>query len=136
MLTKTLALLATVALGASSALAQTQPLTIDTPTDVRQCTTTVFTWSGGQSPFFLVRLALSPSLNSSLIDMPVSIRRNGVPLETSKNTLGSNAYFWLVDVTAGSEMQLLLTDAASGVAQSAPFRIAPGFNNCTLQPGF
>ncbi|KAI0372419.1 hypothetical protein BV20DRAFT_69990 [Pilatotrama ljubarskyi] len=117
MLTQTLALFATVALGASSALAQLPPLTIDTPSNVKQCSTTTFTWSGGQSPYYLV------------------LRRNGVPLE-SFGTFGTNSLVWQVDVTTGSQMQLLLTDAASGVAQSAPFRIAPGFNNCTLQPGF
>ncbi|KAI0356979.1 hypothetical protein OH77DRAFT_1519892 [Trametes cingulata] len=124
MLTKTFAIFATIALGASSTLAQLQPLTIETPTDVKQCSTATFNWSGGQERSI-----------ADYVDLAQEVRRNGVPLE-SFGPMGQSPFVWNVDVTAGSQMLLLLTDAANGVAQSAPFRIAPGFDNCTLQPGF
>ncbi|EIW52083.1 uncharacterized protein TRAVEDRAFT_61417 [Trametes versicolor FP-101664 SS1] len=114
MIAKTLTLAATAAALTASVFAQT-PLTINTPAIARQCEHTLITWEGGSGLFFLVVL------------------ENGSPIqEFGGLPAGTQSFDWQTNVKKGTNVTLSISDEQRDTAESAPFIIRHGRNNCTV----
>ncbi|KAL1948195.1 hypothetical protein VTO73DRAFT_12270 [Trametes versicolor] len=117
MIAKTLTLAVTAAALTASAFAQTL-LTINTPAVARQCENTLITWEGG-------------SAVSSIISHPVL--ENGSPIqEFGGLPAGTQSFNWQTNVKKGTNVTLSISDEQRDTAESAPFIIRHGRNNCTV----
>ncbi|KAJ7772373.1 hypothetical protein B0H16DRAFT_168928 [Mycena metata] len=104
---RTLLLIASIG---SSARAQTQPLVIDTPTNVTQCGVTNVTWSGGLPPYTIL-------LNSLDANMPAGANLAAGTFSTS--------LLWTVAEPAGQGLFLLALDFGDSSAISKRFVVQP-----------
>ncbi|KAL7284842.1 hypothetical protein ACG7TL_002155 [Trametes sanguinea] len=109
-------LLAAIAgsLVASSSLVAGQ-LVINTPNDVAQCVPTLVTWSGAPGPFFLLVL------------------EDGQPIQEFGGLPADEYSFeWGTNVRAGTQVTLQLNNAAGVFAETSPFVIQDGPDDCNL----
>ncbi|KAI0649679.1 hypothetical protein C8Q79DRAFT_1115501 [Trametes meyenii] len=108
--------LATAAFAAYS-LVNIPPITIDTPTIVRQCENTEIFWHGGTGPFFLVIFKAGQATATDTFA--------GLPPNT-------DSLLWQVDIAAGFMASLRITDSEGNIAQSRLFLVGIGQNTCEV----
>lgn len=97
--------------------ARCESLAIMTPASVVVCQPTVFSWSGGQSPY---TLSIVPGAEPS-----------GAPLKSFEKQDGTS-FSWMADVPSGTSISLLIKDASGQEALSAPFTIQDGPDSSCL----
>jgi len=92
-------------------------LTINTPTNVVMCQPYKFTWSGGESPYYL---SLIPAQQ---VTAP--------PLKVFPTQTGTE-YSWLVDLQAGTAFTAALKDNTGTTAYSSDAQIIAGSSTSCL----
>ncbi|PPQ75007.1 hypothetical protein CVT26_011549 [Gymnopilus dilepis] len=108
---------------AAGVLAQSGPLTINTPTAPVVCEPLQLTWSGGTPPYFLVKVRLVPGGQANAAAL----------IDFGQQT--GNSLTWTVNLTVGTSVNLDLRDNTGALAQSAPFTIQNGPSTSCLTSG-
>ncbi|KAF9643970.1 hypothetical protein BDM02DRAFT_1265401 [Thelephora ganbajun] len=92
-------------------------LIVNTPTNVVQCQPLLITWDpqGSAGPFFL---SIHPGDNPS------------GPALFSWDGLTGTSFTWIVTVSAGQSLGLLLRDNTGATSRSAAFTVFAGFSSC------
>ncbi|KAG2133653.1 uncharacterized protein EDB93DRAFT_1254750 [Suillus bovinus] len=86
-------------------------LTINTPANVVECQPILFSWSGGQSPYYLTLVPGGQSMAAAIKSFP---------------TQTGTSYTWNVDLQANTIFNIALKDTTGAVAYSDIITIMPG----------
>ncbi|TNY20835.1 hypothetical protein DMC30DRAFT_416572 [Rhodotorula diobovata] len=100
-----------------TALAQSQSLLINTPTVLYQCQPYLLTWGGGSAPYY-VRVVPGGSLSGPVL------------ATLDEQPTSDTSFTWTVNIAAGTEITLTLTDSTGAQAATAPVTIQPGDDSC------
>ncbi|KAG1835241.1 hypothetical protein EV424DRAFT_1359723 [Suillus variegatus] len=92
-------------------------LTINTPANVVECQPILFSWSGGQSPYYLTLVPGGQSMAS--------------PIKSFATQTGTS-YTWNVDLQANTIFNIALKDSTGNVAYSDIVTIMPGSDTSCL----
>ncbi|CCM01401.1 uncharacterized protein FIBRA_03452 [Fibroporia radiculosa] len=128
----------TVLVVAAAALVGVSGLQINTPSDVTECIPTLFTWSGGVSPYYIVRFShqsgkdphiLFYSPADALLSLEPGSDPTGAPLQ-EYGPLTGTSYTWPTNITSGTSISLTIKDSTGATEESAPFTVGAGSNSC------
>ncbi|KAI0325835.1 hypothetical protein GY45DRAFT_183715 [Cubamyces sp. BRFM 1775] len=100
---------------AAGAVTATGNFVLDTPVGTKQCSPTVMLWTGGIGPFLLVLIAGGQPVQQ-FGDIPV----------------GATIFTWPTNVAAGTAVTVTMRDAEGKIAQTAPFVIQDGPDDCNF----
>ncbi|OJA18174.1 hypothetical protein AZE42_05302 [Rhizopogon vesiculosus] len=90
-------------------------LTVNTPANVVECQPTMFTWSGGQEPYYLTLIPGGQSTAAAIKSFP---------------TQTGTSYTWNVDLQANTLFTIALKDSTGATAYSDIVTIEPGSITC------
>ncbi|KAG2756915.1 hypothetical protein P692DRAFT_20790785 [Suillus brevipes Sb2] len=103
-------------------------LTINTPANVVECQPILFSWTGGQAPYYLTLVPGGQSMASPIKSFPtqtgtsytwnVDLQANTIFNIALKDSTGSTAYSDIVTIMSGSDTSCLNTSVNEGGASS------------------
>ncbi|KAL7004189.1 hypothetical protein EMMF5_006257 [Cystobasidiomycetes sp. EMM_F5] len=101
-----------------AALAQTSAPIINTPASLTQCQPALLSFSGGQAPYFLAVLPAGQTAATPLLNLP--------------NQAAAGTYTWVVNLAAGTNLSLRITDNTGATNYAAPLVIMSSSDSSCL----